>query len=102
MRVHVLMMLPMYTLATAFRPQCEEADTGSEPVSWQRWQRQLLEQTRAHESVFAQGYYGIFHMAEPLLLARSTSKIARMGSGHGSKSWPNMSLHHLAELISES
>jgi hypothetical protein len=37
-------------------------------VGWQRWRRQLLEQTRDQVIVFAQGYYGIFHLAEFVLL----------------------------------
>jgi hypothetical protein len=35
---------------------------------WQRWRRQLLEQTRDKVIVFAQGYYGIFHHADYSLL----------------------------------
>jgi hypothetical protein len=67
-RVHVLFTLLLFALATAYRLQCEQADTGGEPLGWQRWRRQLLEQTRDHVIVFAQGYYGIFHMAEYSLL----------------------------------
>jgi hypothetical protein len=67
-RVHVLCTLLMFALATAYRLQCEQAATGGEPVGWQRWRRQLLEQTRDQVMVFAQGYYGIFHMAEYSLL----------------------------------
>jgi len=40
---------------------------GGEPVGWQRWRRQLIEQTRDLVIVCAQGYDGIFHMAEDLL-----------------------------------
>ena len=39
-----------------------------EAVGWQRWRRQLLEQTREQVMVFAQGDYGIFHLAEYSLL----------------------------------
>jgi hypothetical protein len=67
-RVHVLFTLLLFALATAYRLQCEQADTGGEPLGWQRWRRQLLAQTRDHVIVFAQGYYGIFHMAEYSLL----------------------------------
>ncbi|MGH8071081.1 MAG: hypothetical protein ACRERE_38780 [Candidatus Entotheonellia bacterium] len=63
-RVHVLFTLLLFALATAYRLQCEHADTGGEPLGWQRWRRQLLEQTRDHVIVCAQGDYGIFHMAE--------------------------------------
>jgi hypothetical protein len=38
--------LLMFALATAYRLPCEQEATGSEPVGWQRWRRQLLEQTR--------------------------------------------------------
>jgi hypothetical protein len=41
---------------------------GDEPIGWQRWRRQLLEQSRDQVIVFAQGYYGIFHLAEYSLL----------------------------------
>jgi len=67
-RVHVLFTLLMFALATAYRLQCEREARGGEPVGWQRWRRQLLEQTRDKVIVFAQGYYGIFHLAEYSLL----------------------------------
>ena len=67
-RVHVIFTLLMFALATAYRLQCEREARGKEPVGWQRWRRQLLEQTRDKVIVFAQGYYGIFHLAEYSLL----------------------------------
>ena len=67
-RVHVMFTLLMFALATAYRLQCEREATGGEPVGWQRWRRQLLEQTRDQVIVFAQGCYGIFHLAEYSLL----------------------------------
>ena len=68
-RVHVVFTLLMFALATAYRLQCAQADSaGAEPVGWQRWRRLLLEQTRNQVIVFAQGYYGIFHIAEYSLL----------------------------------
>jgi hypothetical protein len=67
-RVHVVFTLLMFALATAYRLACERAATGGEPVGWQRWRRQLLEQTREKVIVFAKGYYGMFHLAEYSLL----------------------------------
>jgi hypothetical protein len=67
-RVHVMLTLLMFALATAYRWQYEKAALGEEPVGWQRWRRQLLEQNRDKVIVFAQGYYGIFHVAEYSLL----------------------------------
>jgi Transposase DDE domain len=67
-RVHVMFTLLMFALATAYRLQGEQEETGGEPVGWQRWRRQLLEQTRDQVIVFAQDSYGIFHMAEYSLL----------------------------------
>jgi hypothetical protein len=67
-RVHVVFTLLMFALATAYRLECERAAVGGEPVGWQRWRRQLLEHTRDKVIVFAQGYYGIFHLAEYSLL----------------------------------
>jgi hypothetical protein len=67
-RVHVLFTLLMFALATAYRQQCEREATDGEPIGWQRWRRQLLEQTRDKVIVFAQGSYGIFHLAEYSLL----------------------------------
>jgi hypothetical protein len=67
-RVHVVFTLLMFALATAYRLQCEREARGEEPVGWQRWRRQLLEQTRDQVIVFAQGHYGIFHLAEYSLL----------------------------------
>ncbi len=66
--VHVMFTLLMFALATAYRLPCEREATGGEPVGWQRWRRQLLEQTREQVIVFAQGDYGIFHLAEYSLL----------------------------------
>lgn len=67
-RVHVLFTVLLFALATAYRWQCEQEETGGEPLGWQRWRRQLLEQTRDQIIVFAQGFSGIFHMAEYSLL----------------------------------
>ena len=67
-RVHVVFTFLMFALATAYRLQCEQAEVRVEPVGWQRWRRQLLEQTRDKLIVFAQGWYGIFHIAEFALL----------------------------------
>jgi hypothetical protein len=67
-RVHVLFTLLMFALATAYRLQCAREAVRGEPVGWQRWRRQLLEQTREQVIVFAQGTYGIFHLAEYSLL----------------------------------
>jgi hypothetical protein len=60
--------LLMFALATAYRLQCEREATAGESVGWQRWRRQGLEQTRDKVIVFAQGHYGIFHIAEYSLL----------------------------------
>jgi hypothetical protein len=67
-RVHVVFTLLMFALATAYRLLGEQEATGGEPVGWQRWRRQLLQQTRDKVIVFAQGCYGIFHLAEYSLL----------------------------------
>jgi Transposase DDE domain len=67
-RVHVLCTVLMFALATAYRLECEREAMGGEPVGWQRWRRRLLEQTREKVIVFAQGCYGIFHLAEYSLL----------------------------------
>jgi hypothetical protein len=67
-RVHVLFTLLLFALATAYRLQGERAALGGEPVGWQRWRRQLMEQNRDKVIVFAQGTYGIFHIAVFALL----------------------------------
>jgi len=67
-RVHVMFTLVMFALATAYRLPCEREAIGGEPVGWQRWRRQLREQTRDKVIVFAEGHYGIFHLAEYSLL----------------------------------
>ena len=72
--VHVLFTLLMFALATAYRLQCERTDPRDEPVGWQRWRRQLLQQTRDHVIVFAEDCYGIFHIAEYSLLVGVTLK----------------------------
>ena len=80
-RVHVMFTLLLFALATAYRLQCEQADTGKEPVGWQRWRRQLLEQTRDLVIIFAQDAYGIFHIAEYSLLLGVKLKDAPPGIG---------------------
>jgi hypothetical protein len=67
-RVHVVFTFLMFALATAYRLRCEQAEVRAEPMGWQRWRRQLLEQTRDKIIVFAQRWYGIFHIAEFALL----------------------------------
>jgi hypothetical protein len=67
-RVHVLFTVRMFALATAYRLQGAQEDTGGEPVGWQRWRRQLLEQTRDLVIIFAEDSYGIFHRAESSML----------------------------------
>jgi hypothetical protein len=54
-RIHVRFTLLMFALATASRLECEREARGGEPVGWQRWRHQLLEQTRDLVIVFAQG-----------------------------------------------
>jgi hypothetical protein len=71
----------MFALATAYRLQCEREALGAEPVGWQRWRRQLLEQTREKVIVFAQGCYGIFHLAEYSLLLGGKIKDRPPGIG---------------------
>jgi Transposase DDE domain len=80
-RVHVMFTLLMFALATAYRLRGEQAALGEEPVGWQRWRRQLLEQTRDKVIVFAQGYYGIFHVAEYSLLLGARLKDVPPGIG---------------------
>jgi hypothetical protein len=80
-RVHVLFTLLMFALATAYRLQYERKASGEEPVGWQRWRRQLLEQNRDKVIVFAQGYYGIFHVAEYSLLLGARLKDVPPGIG---------------------
>jgi hypothetical protein len=76
-----MLTLLMFALATAYRLQGEREATGGEPVGWQRWRRQLLEQNRDKMIVFAQGYYGIFHVAEYSLLLGAKLKDVPPGIG---------------------
>ena len=50
-------------------------------MGWQRWRRQLLEQNRDQVIVCAQGYYGIFHLAEYSLLLGAKLKEVPPGIG---------------------
>jgi hypothetical protein len=71
----------MFALATAYRLPYEREAMGGEPVGWQRWRRQLLEQTREQVIVFAQGSYGIFHLTEYSLLVGVKLKDVPPGIG---------------------
>jgi hypothetical protein len=66
--VHVFFTLALFALATAYRLRAEQVAGGDEPVGWQRWRRQLLQQNRDKVIIFAQGWYGIFHVAAYSLL----------------------------------
>src|SRR5262249_54158798 len=80
-QVHVLFTFLMFALATAYRLQCELAELRAEPVGWQRWRRQLLEQSRDKIIVFAREWYGIFPLAEFALLAGVKLKDVPPGIG---------------------
>jgi hypothetical protein len=84
-RVHVLCTLLLFARATAYRLRCEREATEGDSVGWQRWRRQLLEQTRDTVMVFAQGYYGILHRAEYSLLlgVRLKDKPPGVSTYHG-------------------
>ena len=74
-------LLLMFAPATAHRLQCEQTDVGSALVGWQRWRRQLLQQTRDHVIVFADDCDGIVHMAEYSLLVGGKRKARPPGLG---------------------
>jgi hypothetical protein len=80
-RVHGLCTLLLFALATASRLLGAQEATGGEPVGWQRWRRQLLEQTRERGMVFAQGAYGIFPLAEDSLRVGGKRKDVPPGLG---------------------
>jgi hypothetical protein len=80
-RVHGVFTLRMFVLATAYRLRCEQTELGAESVGWQRWRRQLLEHTRDQIIVFAQGCYGIFHLAEVVLVVGVKLKDVPPGVG---------------------
>jgi hypothetical protein len=50
-------------------------------VGWQRWRRQILQQNRDKLIVFAQGSYGIFHVAEYAILVGVKLKDVPPGIG---------------------
>jgi hypothetical protein len=79
--VHVVFTLLLFGLATAYRLRCEAVEAGTAPVGWQRWRRQPLRQNRDKVIVFAEGYYGIFPMAEFVLLLGGKLKDVPPGIG---------------------
>lgn len=80
-RVHVRFTWRMFALATAYRLPCVHDGGGGAPVGWQRWRRQLVEQTRDHVIVCAQDGYGILHLAEHSWGLGGTIKDRPPGSG---------------------
>jgi hypothetical protein len=80
-RVHVLFTFLMFALAMAHRLRCERAAVGAEAVGWRRWRRQIREQTRDKIIVFAQRWYGIFHLVEFALLVGVKLKDVPPGIG---------------------
>jgi hypothetical protein len=77
----VVFTLLMFALATAYRRPCEREAMGGEAVGWQRWRRQLLEQTRDQVIVCAQGHDGMFHLAEYSMLLGAKLKDVPPGIG---------------------
>jgi hypothetical protein len=80
-RVHVMFTRLMFALATAYRRPYAREDRGGEPVGWQRWRRQLLEETRDQVIVCAQGDDGIVHLAEYALFVGVKLKDVPPGIG---------------------
>jgi hypothetical protein len=80
-RCHVVFTFLICALATADRRQSEPAEVRVEPVDWQRWRCQLLEQTGAKGIVFAQCWDDIFHIAAFALLV--TVKLKNVPPGIG-------------------
>jgi hypothetical protein len=80
-RGHVVCTLLLVALATASRLACERAATSGESVGWQRWRRQLLEQTREQVRVCAQGSSGIVPRADYSLLVGVQRKDRPPGLG---------------------
>jgi len=80
-RVHVVLTLLMFARATAYRLRGAARETGTEPLGWQRWRRQLVQQNRDQLIVFAQGSYGIFHVAEYAILLGVKRKDVPPGIG---------------------
>lgn len=62
-RVPVVCTLLLCALATAYRLPCQREATAGEAVGWQRWRRQLLEQTRDQVIVCAHGHDGLLPLA---------------------------------------
>ena len=79
--MHVLFNLLLFAPATAYRLQCEQETTGCKTVGWQRWRRQLLEQTRDKVIVFAQGHCGVLHMPAYSMLLGAKFKDVPPGIG---------------------
>ena len=86
MRVQVLFTRLMGALATAYRLACAREARGEEPVGWQRWRRQRLEQTRDQVIVWAQGYSGLFPLAEDSLRLGVKRKMSRLTSAAAHRS----------------
>jgi hypothetical protein len=80
-RRHVLFTLLLCALATGDRLPCAREARGGDPVGWQGWRRQLLEQTREQVMGFAPGYEGIFHLAQNSLLVGVKRKDVPPGLG---------------------
>jgi hypothetical protein len=92
-RVQVVFTLLMFSLATAYRLQCEREATGGEPVGWRR---QILEQTRAKVMMCAQGAMTSFTSRSIPCCCGSGLRLSRQVSAHASKSWPNSDSQHAA------
>jgi hypothetical protein len=91
-RVPGVFTLLLCALATASRLERAREARGGAPVGWQRWRRQLREQTREQVIGFAQGSYGMFHLAEYSLLVGGKRKDRPPGVGSHQAIWAQYGL----------
>jgi hypothetical protein len=80
-RVPVMFTWLLFAVATAYRRQGEPGEVGAEPLGWQRWRRQLLEQTRDQVIVCAPRHDGIVHRAEDSMRLGAKRKDGPPGLG---------------------
>lgn len=80
-RVHVLCTLLLCALTTADRLPDEREVTGGEPMGWQGWRRQLLEQNRDTVIGLAPGDDSLLSVAESSLLLGAKLKDGPPGIG---------------------
>ena len=100
-RVHVLFTVLLFALRTAYRLPCEQANREKEPVGWQRWRRQFLEESRDHVSSLPRMAMASFIWRNTRSCSELSSRMCLQASVHARQFSPDMGSQRMAAHLAE-